>query len=199
MLQNQHRSDHGDALVSSPTPCICFFKPFRLFYYLSYGRVQSIVENKHGEWMLMHGLFCFFSSYQVAFQSCCVRFTPFATGFGFGFGFFEQVLIVAPQLAQQWEEGIMTSTCHILGLKSRKICVLLPVLGQTLLWGRQPSSPPVPARLSTTLASELGRLELVRLQSDRGAPESNSSKSCAWPACRAADEQATSGTGSTFR
>lgn len=90
VLQNQHRIDHGDALVSSPTPCISFFKPFRLFYYLNCGRVESIVENKHGEWMLMQGLVCFFSSHQVTFQSCYVRFTPFAISFDFFFFFLEQ-------------------------------------------------------------------------------------------------------------
>lgn len=82
MLQNQHRSCHGDVLVSSPTPCISF-KPFRVFYYLNYGRVELIVENKHDEWMLMQGLFCFFSNHWVTFQSCYVKFTPFAASFDF--------------------------------------------------------------------------------------------------------------------
>lgn len=120
VLQNQHRSGHRGALVSSPASCISLFKPLRLFCCLSYGRVELIVANKHGGWMLMQGLFWFFSSREVTFQNYHVKFTPVLRGF------LSNSFDVALQFARQWEEGIITSTCHILGLKSRKICPLVP-------------------------------------------------------------------------
>lgn len=138
MLQNQHRIDHGDALVSSPTPHISFFKPFQLFYYLNCGRVESIVENKHGEWTLMRGLVCFFSSHQVTFQSCYVRFTPFAIIFDFFFFWSNSFDCCSP-------------TCPAIRRGNYNVYVSHP--GPQI---QENLCPPVPACLSTTSASELG-------------------------------------------
>lgn len=48
--------------------------------------------------MLMQGLFCFFFSRQVKFQSCFVKFTSFVVSFFF---FAAAGLIFALQLVQQ--------------------------------------------------------------------------------------------------
>lgn len=202
MLQNQHRTDHGDALVSFPKSCISFFKPFQLFYYLNYGRAESIVENKHGERMLIQGLFCFLYSHRVTFQNCYVRLHLLPPVLII---FFQQqfwvFLIVALQLAQQWEEGI--KHIHVTSWASNSgKSVFRSQVRHCSGAGCARKAAEFSTHASLPLhhvGSELRHLELVRLLADRGAQKSSSSNSCAWPACLAADVLATSGTGSKFR
>lgn len=150
VLQDQHRSAHGDAVVSSPASSMSSFKPLWLFCCLNCGRVELIVENKHGEWMFMQGLFWFFSNCEVIFQSYYVKFTPVLRVFLSND--FDCCSPVCPAVRR----GNYNIYVSHPGSQIQEICLLVPVSGEMLLWGRctQPSSPP--CRLNHRLLSRVG-------------------------------------------